>query len=375
MQMASVQTEAALQAELLRLWRRLLQNDAITLDDDFFEKGGDSLLGTELIAEIEGSIGRSIPESLLFEASTVRGVVRRLLSPAEIKASVIVETGPVGDANPLLFFHGDWGDGGLYVKPFARALAPFQPLVAVAPHGLGGEEMPGTVEEMAQDRLPSILEYRPQGPYRLGGHCMGGMVALEIARLLVTKGHEVEFVVMIDPVWTAWGRPYPKLEWVIMEPVTFLPNHSDCESPEPIPVDMSPGPVEINQKYVEAARKYRPAPVSAPVIVFASHFDGRPWQQISRNFELCEHLGGHFDWVTSRAPQFASHLRAYISLRAGAAQPNGGSREVAFDELAIRRFSFMARSRTLFRLARRVLMRRSTEVRLLVGLLRKGFDG
>jgi pimeloyl-ACP methyl ester carboxylesterase len=314
MQMPSVQSEAALQTELLQLWRRLLQNDAITLDDDFFDMEGDSLLATELLAEIERSIGRSIPESMLFEASTVRKVVQRLLAPAVIEAKAVVEVGPVG-ANPLLFFHGDWGDGGFYAKPFARALAPFQPLVAIAPHGMGGEEMPGTVEEMALDRLPAILEYRPQGPYRLGGHCVGGMVALETARLLVPKGHEIEFVVMIDPIWTASGEPYPRLEGAAMGPVVLLPSDSDSASAEPVLLSLSQGPAEINQKYADALAKYRPAQVFVPVVVFTSEFNGRPWQQISRNFELFEHPGGHYDWITSRASQFASHLRAYIGTR------------------------------------------------------------
>jgi thioesterase domain-containing protein len=333
-----VQSEAALQTELLQLWGRLLQIDTITLDDDFFDRGGDSLLGIELIAEIARITGRSIPESILFEASSVRKIVQRLLAYAEIKANAVVEVGPVGDANPLLFFHGDL-EGGLYLEPFARVLAPFQPLVAVVPHGMGGEKVPGTVEEMAQDRMPAILEYRPQGPYRLGGLCAGGMVALETARLLVSKGHEVEFVVMVDPVWTGSGEPYPTLakrprgtEWArrwarralssrdliarsmrllrfpTMGPVTLLRTDSESELAEPIKI-------KIYQKYVEALKKYRPAPVSVPVIVFASVLDGRPWQEISRNFELCEHPGGHYDWVTSRAFQFASHLRAYIGAR------------------------------------------------------------
>jgi oxalate---CoA ligase len=313
--MPSAQLEAALQMELLALWRRLLQNDGITLDDDFFDMEGDSLLGTELIAEIERSTGRSIPESMLFEAASVRKVVQRLLTPAEINAKTVVEVGPMGDAEPLLFFHGDWGDGGFYVKRFAHLLAPFQPLVAVAPHGMGGEQMPGTVEEMAEDRLPAILEYRRQGPYRLGGHCVGGMVALETARLLVSKGHEVEFVVMIDPVWTASGEPYPRLEGAVTGPIALSPSDSDTASAKPILLSLSEGPEEINQKYAEALAKYRPAQVSVPIIVFTSEFNGRPWQQISSNFELFEHPGGHFDWITSRAPQFASRLKTYIGAR------------------------------------------------------------
>ena len=71
-------------------------------------------------------------------------------------------------------------------------------VVAVAPNGPGGEPIPRSIEAMAADRLPAILEARPTGPYRLAGHCVGGIVALETARLLMRLNHQVETVVMID---------------------------------------------------------------------------------------------------------------------------------------------------------------------------------
>lgn len=311
--MLSVQLEAAaLETELLQLWRRLLQNEAVTADDDFFDMGGDSLLAAELITELERRTGKSIPESLLFEASTARKVAQRLAEPAAIEAKAVVEVGPVGDGNPLLFFHGDWGDGGFYIKLFARALAPVMPLVAIAPHGLGGEDVPATLEDMALDRLPALLEYRPKGPYRLGGHCVGGMVALETARLLAARGHEIEFVAMVDPIWTSVGEPYLILEGATEGPVTLLARSDSSESTQ---FEISRGHDGVDQKYKEALRRYRPEPVSLPVVAFSSWFDCRQWQQISPAFELFEQVGGHYDWITSRAPEFALNLRAAMSAR------------------------------------------------------------
>jgi len=152
------------------------------------------------------------------------------------------------------------------------------------------------------------------------------MVALETARLLVSKGHEVEFVVMVDPVWTASGEPYPML--ASGEPYPGLEvartgwarrlarwaRDLIVRSMRLLRIPIME-PVTLYQKYEEVLKKYRPAPVSIPVIVFASLLDGRPWQEISPNFELYEHPGDHFDWVTSRAFQLASHLRAYIGAR------------------------------------------------------------
>ena len=71
-------------------------------------------------------------------------------------------------------------------------------LIAVSPHGIGDEPIPPSIEDMAADRLPAILNAQPKGPYRLAGHCVGGIVALETARLLITLDHKVEAVVMVD---------------------------------------------------------------------------------------------------------------------------------------------------------------------------------
>ena len=50
--------EDDLQAELLSIWKGILNTSALTIHDDFFESGGDSLLATEMIADVESRLGR-----------------------------------------------------------------------------------------------------------------------------------------------------------------------------------------------------------------------------------------------------------------------------------------------------------------------------
>jgi pimeloyl-ACP methyl ester carboxylesterase len=185
--------------DILRIWSRLLGSSDLSIDDDFFDKGGDSLLATVLMLELRRLTGKPIPDSLLFESSTVRSLAQRLSEKKTPQAKVAVRVGAASDgAKPLLFFHGDWTTGGFYVEHLARKLGPEVSLVAVAPHGIGDEPIPPSMEEMAVERLPAILDLQPTGPYRLAGHCIGGIVALETARLLMKLNHRVETVVMID---------------------------------------------------------------------------------------------------------------------------------------------------------------------------------
>ena len=71
-------SEAGLHAELLRLWKRILKTENISLDDDFFEKGGDSLLAMDVSLELQKLTGKALPESILFEASTIRALAKQL---------------------------------------------------------------------------------------------------------------------------------------------------------------------------------------------------------------------------------------------------------------------------------------------------------
>ena len=186
-------------------------------------------------------------------------------------------------------------------KEFARSLAPGVPLVAVAPHGMKGETVPRSLEEMAAERFSQILAFQPQGPFLLGGHCVGGMVALETARLLVAGGHDVQMVVMIDPIWTLAGKPWPTLE-----PGVRAINNG-ATSAQDLP-DLTPTP-ESPEQYRQALARYVPMLLPVPILVFSAKFDGRPWHQVSPDFKLFEMPVGHYDLVTVRSAVFAAHLR------------------------------------------------------------------
>ena len=85
-----------LQSELLQLWTRLLGTTDITVDDDFFLKGADSVLATELLIEIEKLTGRALEASILSEPVTVRTLAERLSRLAEVQVSPAIEMMPSG---------------------------------------------------------------------------------------------------------------------------------------------------------------------------------------------------------------------------------------------------------------------------------------
>src|SRR5439155_1089074 len=65
--------------------------------------------------------------------------------------------------------------------------------------GLDGHKRPlRTIEEMAVSYVDEITRRQPVGPYVLAGYCMGGKIALEMARVLNERGQSVAMLAMLD---------------------------------------------------------------------------------------------------------------------------------------------------------------------------------
>src|SRR5579871_2057713 len=310
-----------LHSEMVRIWSRLLETSHFSIDDDFFDTGGDSLLATELMLELRQLTGKSLPDSVLFESPTIRSLARRLGQSETPEARPVLRIGPGADeAAPLLFFHGDWTWGGFYVEHLARKLGPELSLIAVAPHGQGGEPIPPSIEAMAADRLPAILAEQPAGPYRLAGHCVGGIVALETARLLMRLNHRVEAVVMIDSPLMVGGAPprFAEAKGQGAESTTLEPFAAADDAPvEPA----SPAFDRGLEHYQRSLAAYSPAPLAVSLLVLGSKFDGRGWIELSGDADLIETPGGHFDWVTGRINDLARYLKSWPAVSGRASHP------------------------------------------------------
>ncbi len=90
--------EGGVAAQIAEIWRQLLGREVVGLDDNFFDLGGNSLMGLQLVTEMSRELEIEIEPITLFEAPTVRALARQLQSelgeaPAELSA-------PAGDVDP-----------------------------------------------------------------------------------------------------------------------------------------------------------------------------------------------------------------------------------------------------------------------------------
>ncbi len=136
---------------------------------------------------------------------------RRVWSPF----NPIFELRP-GDASAPLFVIPGIGGLGLDLFELAGAIRYPGPICLCFPPGLDGTAPPvRTVRQSAAHRLEAICQRQPTGPFHLLGYSGGGVVALEISRLLRAQGQTVAFLGMID-------TPLPEHLWPWSARIAFL---------------------------------------------------------------------------------------------------------------------------------------------------------
>jgi phthiocerol/phenolphthiocerol synthesis type-I polyketide synthase E len=67
------QAETDLEKVISQIWQTLFGFEDIGLDDNFFDLGGDSLIGTRYYSHLRAKVGVQLPLASLFEAPTLAG--------------------------------------------------------------------------------------------------------------------------------------------------------------------------------------------------------------------------------------------------------------------------------------------------------------
>jgi amino acid adenylation domain-containing protein len=191
-----------LERKLTRIWRELLKLDHIGVNDNFFDLGGHSLLAARLIARIEKETGDNIPVATLFEAPTIAQLSIRLSQHTYASAwSPLVRLSAAENyttAPPFFCVHS-LGANLVSYRKIAALMRRDRTVYGLQPHGLDGSQEPlESIEAMASAYIEEIRKKQPHGPYYVGGVCIGGVLAYEIAQQLRAADEDVALVVLID---------------------------------------------------------------------------------------------------------------------------------------------------------------------------------
>ena len=195
---AIVNPRDTVELRVLQLWQAILEVETLGVEDDFFERGGHSLLAVQLTSRIQREFGRKVSLAELFQAPTVAGMAMLLRSRVPRSGSTpLVSIQPRGERPPFFCIHPAGGTVLCY-QDLARHLGRDHPFIGIQAHGLeADEEPPSSVEAMAASYAAAIDASYPKGPICLGGWSSGGPIAFETARQLSAR-RPIAFLAVFD---------------------------------------------------------------------------------------------------------------------------------------------------------------------------------
>ncbi|MGH9431376.1 MAG: alpha/beta fold hydrolase, partial [Terriglobia bacterium] len=141
--------------------------------------------------------------------------------------SPLVEIQPSGSRPGFFCVHGGGGNVLIY-RDLARHLGSGQPFYGLQSQGLDGKQpLLERIEDMAALYVKEIQRVQPRGPYFLGGYCMGGTIALEMAQQLNAQNEEVALLALFDTLnWSnlSPGSPWKKAVYQVQRLVFHVQN-------------------------------------------------------------------------------------------------------------------------------------------------------
>ncbi len=191
----------------------VLQIDAERLDTSasLEDYGVDSLMALEVVKALEPHFGRVAPSDL-FRHSTLDSLAEFLAARGGVDVAPppgrqrntpemppeIIPINRSGKHVPSFWVHGAPGFSGVF-RSLSSALGKEYPVFAFQARGVDGKALPFMrISDMAAHYAECVKKAVPHGPYVLGGYSLGGVIAMETARLLHQSGEHVERLVFLD---------------------------------------------------------------------------------------------------------------------------------------------------------------------------------
>jgi len=194
-----------LEEQLARVWAEVLGLDGeatISIDDDFFKRGGHSLRATRLLLRIRREWHIQVPLLEIFNRPTIRSqadfIRERAGAGLQAKETGLLLLRPGSDnALPLFFIHDGTGEVDGYLE-FCRLLPERYACYGLRADfpGLAPQEF--SIPGLAAHYIEKIKTVQASGPYALVGWSLGGLIGFDMARQLEQAGEKIGLLVLVD---------------------------------------------------------------------------------------------------------------------------------------------------------------------------------
>jgi amino acid adenylation domain-containing protein len=184
---------------LAEAWGAALRYENVSVGDDFFTAGGNSLIAVTLVNKINNAWGTRLPLQVVFEHPKLVDLAARIGRDATESSSRLVPLHDTGTGGPVFCWPG-LGGYPMNLRLLATRCGLGHPFYGVQALGINAGETPyQTIEDMAAADVAEITRIQPDGPYTLWGYSFGARVAFEAAWQLEQSEARVEHLLLICP--------------------------------------------------------------------------------------------------------------------------------------------------------------------------------
>ncbi|MFJ6696343.1 phosphopantetheine-binding protein [Streptomyces sp. NPDC091272] len=184
---------------LLDIWSTTLQHD-VSVHDNFFQAGGDSLTALVTIEQINQRLGWRINMGDLMRFQTIAELSAQKAQPQAANTEIaLLRMSNQGSRTPIVFVHAGHGmvDGyGRLVRELGtdRACYGLQSPLLVE----GVESVPDDIQGLAGLYADALQDEFGEDEFHLFGSCAGGALCLELNRIAADRGLTVGRTIVVD---------------------------------------------------------------------------------------------------------------------------------------------------------------------------------
>jgi thioesterase domain-containing protein len=363
MESAWAPARTPLEEVLSGIWANTLKVDSVGVHDNFFALGGHSLLALQLIHEMNSAFGLELPVRLLFSEPTVAGQAReieRVRAAADQRRRAnyppLIPLRPHGSKPPFFLVAGGFGGEAelIIYAGLTRYLDSRRPFYGLRIRGVDDVVEPHeSVEAMAAEHVAEIRRVQPHGPYFIGGSCVGGVVALEIAQQLHAQGETIGSLILVDSRYPSWSWLCKYLLWRIwyFGVLPLVQSRSQGQAKflaqlkDKITMLFKPSPeqrvggerIRIARKYLHRTIRYSPRTYHGPITLVLCEKQGsgdptRVWRDVAgAGLHIQQVPGDHFTHLREYAAITAARLDACLDAASDRLRKGAGTETIGGD--------------------------------------------
>lgn len=197
----------ALERQLAEIWQRSLGIQEIGIHDDFFALGGHSLLAVSVLRQVEKTTGKRMPLIALLQAPTIERFANSLRRSGWTTPPVVAVQAK--GARPAFFCVYDRIDYG----NLEGVLGQDQPVYVLPFDHMFDTQIKRDFLDVTRDFVSRIRNMQPEGPYYIGGMCLGGRIAFSIGCELYRQDQTVGLLAIIDSPAPGFRSEIAAMPW------------------------------------------------------------------------------------------------------------------------------------------------------------------